>query len=126
MSFGRDEPDLEPLVSLRFGAAKSSEAEFVEVARGGCVAPGRDNCDDGCETALGGGLISGGNCFLSSFFGGGSVPKNTRASMEPPSSIGVKMLCDLDAECFRSGGEGGRSECCSGCGDDRGTGCGGG
>lgn len=114
MSLGREEPDFDPLVSLRFGVGKSVGAEVVVVARGGCVVGARDNCDDGCEIALGGGLISGGDCLFSSRLGGGSVPKNTRASIEPPSSIGVKILCDFEAECLRSGGEGGRNECCSG------------
>lgn len=79
-------------MSLRLGAAKSVEAEVVVVALAGCVVAGRASCDEGCEIALGGGLISGGDCLFSSRFGGGSVPKKTRASMEPPSSIGVKML----------------------------------
>lgn len=114
LSLGREEPDLDPLVSLRFGAGKSCGAEVVVVARAGCDVEPRDSWDDGCDTARGGGFISGGDCLLSSRFGGGSVPKKTRASMEPPSSIGVKMLCDFEAECLRSGGEGGLNECCSG------------
>lgn len=70
--------------------------------------------------ALGGGLISGGDLLGSSRFGRSLAPKNTRARTEPPSSIGVNMLCDF--VCLRSGGEGGRKFVCSGCGDVRGMG----
>lgn len=43
LSLGREEPDLDPLVSLRFGAGKSVGAEVVVVARAGCVVTARDS-----------------------------------------------------------------------------------
>lgn len=62
LSLGRAAP-FEPLVSLRCGAANSLLADAVVVARTGCDGAGLSNCDDGCEMALGGGLISGGDWF---------------------------------------------------------------
>lgn len=126
LSLGREAAPLELPVSLRLGAAKSCDAEVVVVARVGCEVSGLDEFDDGCETARGGGFMSGGDCFLSSCFGGSAAPKKTRANTEPPSSIGVYILCDFDDECFLCGGEGGRRVACSGCGDIRAAGCGGG
>lgn len=113
LSFGLAAP-FEPPVSLLFGVANSVEADVVVIARGGCAAEDRAMCEEGCDVARGGGLISGGDCFRSSRLGGSGAPKKTLASTEPPSSIGVNMLCDLDDACFRSGGDGGRRVCCSG------------
>lgn len=64
--------------------------------------------------ALGGGLISGGDLLGSSRLGKSLAPKKTLANTEPPSSIGVKILCDFELECLRSSGEGGRRFVCSG------------
>ena len=58
--------------------------------------------------------MSGGDLFRSSLLGGSEAPKKILANAEPPSSIGVKILCDLEEECFLSGGEGGRRFVCSG------------
>ena len=85
-------PPFEPEVSLRFGVANSPEADVVVVARGCWDADNRDSCEEGCDIARGGGLISGGDCLRSSRLGGSGAPKKTLANTEPPSSIGVNML----------------------------------
>lgn len=113
LSFGLAAP-FELPVSLLLGAANSLLADAIVVARGCWPVDGRLNCEEGCEIARGGGLISGGDCFRSSRLGGSGAPKKTLANTEPPSSIGVKMLWDFEEFCFRSGGEGGRKDCCSG------------
>jgi len=109
LSFGLAAP-FEPPVSLLLGAANSLEADVIVVARCCWAADSRLRCEEGCDIARGGGLISGGDCFRSSRFGGSGAPKKTLASTDPPSSMGVKMLCDFEDACFRSGGDGGRNE----------------
>lgn len=124
LSLGRMAP-FEPFVSLRCGTENSRDAEVVVAARCCGTASRRFKCVEGCEVERGGGLISVGDSLLSSRRGGSGPPKNTRARTDPPSSMGVKMLWDLEDECLRSGGVGGRKCCCcccSGCGDDRGSG----
>jgi hypothetical protein len=93
LSFGRA-PDFEPDVFEREGGANS-----------GIVVAGRVGWDvglgtGGAEMLSGGGLISRES---SSRFGvgfGSGAPKKCCARTEPPSSMGVKILRDLDDRCF--------------------------
>lgn len=114
-SFGRFAAPFEPLVSLLFGGGNSLIADVVVVARAGCDVADLDNWDEppGCDTARGGGLISG-EYLWSSLLGVSDPPKKTRAKTEPPSSMGVNILCDFEAACLRSGGDGGLKFVCSG------------
>lgn len=95
LSFGRLEmdPDFDPPVLLLVGGVNSGVADVVVVARTGCAGRARESCEDcdGCDMARGGGLRSA----RSSFLGGSGAPKKCLARTDPPSSMGVKMLCDF-------------------------------
>jgi hypothetical protein len=86
-SRGRAAPDFEPFVSLREGGANSDVVDCVLAGWG-----------IGIDGVLRGGCLSGDPSFLK--LRGAGVSKKCAASTDPPSSIGVKILFDLDDRCL--------------------------
>jgi len=81
--------------------------------RGGCCIGRRTGA---AVTLRGGGLRSGECSTLTCVRGGSGAPKKCCASTDPPSSIGVNILLDLDDKCLGCGGvaSGGLRGCDSG------------
>lgn len=94
LSLGRA-PDRDPDVFVLCGGLNS-----------GIVVCGLDGCElgrgiVGAVMLRGGGLISwASSSFFTSDLGGSGAPKKCCASTEPPSSIGVNILLDLEDKCF--------------------------
>ena len=59
---------------------------------------------EGAVMLLGGGLMSGRSSSRLENLGGSGAPKKCCASTEPPSSIGVNILLDLEERCLGCGG----------------------
>jgi len=112
-------PDFDPDVFVREGGVNSGAA--VCGLAGWLVGLG----PMGAVVLRGGGLISGPSTSSLFGLGGSGAPKKCCANTDPPSSMGVNILRDLDDMCFGCGGvacPGGRRLWFSGWGEERGCG----
>ena len=85
-NLGRAAPDFELFVLVREGGANSDVVDCVLAGWG-----------VGFDGALRGGGLSGDPSFLK--LRGAGASKKCAASTDPPSSMGVKILFDLDERC---------------------------